>query len=174
MLINLSDVLSHKGKVIQIEAQLEMEDFKSRLGRFQIKKRDPFLLTLTHVGNREILITGQLDLEIEIPCDRCLESVAEKFHIEISKTLDMNMSEEDRIKELDEKSYVSGYDLDVDQLVYGEILVNWPMKVLCKEECKGICRKCGTNFNEGDCSCDTTVLDPRMAVIRDIFTNSKK
>ena len=46
------------------------------------------------------------------------------------------------------------------------------MKTLCREDCRGICRKCGRNLNEGDCGCDTVELDPRMAVIAEIFKNS--
>ncbi len=40
-------------------------------------------------------------------------------------------------------------------------------------DCKGICRKCGKNLNDGPCGCDTVELDPRMAVIAEIFKNSK-
>jgi uncharacterized protein len=86
----------------------------------------------------------------------------------------MNLSEEDRVNELDENDYIIGYDLDVDKLIYGEILVNWPMKILCKNDCKGICNRCGANLNLGECGCDRAELDPRMAVIRDIFNNSKQ
>ena len=67
-----------------------------------------------------------------------------------------------------------GYDLDVDELVYSEILVNWPLRVLCKEDCKGICSICGKNLNHGTCDCDHTDLDPRMAQIRDIFNKFKE
>ena len=70
--------------------------------------------------------------------------------------------------------YIHGYDLDVDELVYSEILVNWPLRVLCKEDCKGICSICGKNLNHGTCDCDHTDLDPRMAQIRDIFNKFKE
>ena len=40
-------------------------------------------------------------------------------------------------------------NLDVDRLVYLEVLICWPLKVLCKEDCKGICSRCGKNLNEG-------------------------
>ena len=69
----------------------------------------------------------------------------------------------------DEMSFVTGYELDTDALVGNEILINWPMKVLCHEDCKGICTVCGKDLNDGECGCDTFVPDPRMAVIKDIF-----
>ena len=109
-----------------------------------------------------------------IPCSRCLEDVDTEFVIEFDKELDMKMDDGERQKALDEHSYIEGYNLDVDELVYGEILVNWPVKVLCKEDCKGICSVCGTNLNLSTCSCETTDLDPRMAKIRDIFSKFKE
>ena len=77
-------------------------------------------------------------------------------------------------EESGEKSYVEGYNLNVDELVYDEILLNLPMKVLCKPNCKGICNRCGMNLNYGECGCDRESLDPRMSVIRDIFNNFKE
>jgi uncharacterized protein len=69
---------------------------------------------------------------------------------------------------------MEGFQLDLDALVQNEILVNWPVKILCKEDCKGICPKCGQNLNVGNCGCDTFVPDPRMAVLKDIFESNKE
>ena len=74
----------------------------------------------------------------------------------------------------DEQIFVSGYELDTDALINNEILINMPVKVLCREDCKGICPVCGHNLNEGECGCDTFVPDPRMAAIKDIFNANKE
>ena len=66
------------------------------------------------------------------------------------------------------------HELDVDRLIYDEILVNWPTKVLCKDDCKGICPVCGQNLNQQDCGCDRQVIDPRMAKFQDIFNEFKE
>lgn len=174
MLIKLTDVLTYDNKVIQTKAQLEMDTFDSKLGSFEIVDKSDVDLLITNVGSKKITIDTKTDLSVMIPCDRCLEPVKTKFHIDTVKEVNMSLSEEDRVNELDEKDYIIGYDIDVDKLVYGEILVNWPMKVLCKSDCKGICNKCGSNLNIGECECDRAELDPRMAVIRDIFNNSKQ
>ena len=71
-------------------------------------------------------------------------------------------------------NYIDGYSLDVEQLVYNELLVGWPTKILCSEDCKGICNVCGQNLNKGTCNCEDTGLDPRMSVIRDVFKNFKE
>jgi len=83
---------------------------------------------------------------------------------------DADASEE----EMDEADYMKGFQLDIDKMVYDEILVNWPMKVLCREDCKGICKKCGTNLNVKTCDCEKSELDPRMAAIQDIFNKFKE
>ncbi len=74
---------------------------------------------------------------------------------------------------MDDQNFMDGFSLDVDALVHDEILMNWPAKILCKDDCKGICPVCGQNLNEGECGCDTFVPDPRMAVIQDIFKNKE-
>ena len=48
------------------------------------------------------------------------------------------------------------------------------MRVLCSDNCKGICNRCGTNLNRGTCDCDNRSLDPRMSVIQDIFKQLKE
>ena len=75
---------------------------------------------------------------------------------------------------MDEADYMKGFQLDIDKMVYDEILVNWPMKVLCREDCKGICKKCGTNLNVKTCDCEKSELDPRMAAIQDIFNKFRR
>ena len=94
--------------------------------------------------------------------------------MEFTKNVDLDESSEEQAMELDEKNYMHGYNLDVDKLLYNEILIGWPMKILCREDCKGICNMCGQNLNKGTCDCEDTSLDPRMSVIRDVFKNFKE
>lgn len=74
----------------------------------------------------------------------------------------------------EENTFLEEHELDVDRLIYDEILVNWPTKVLCKDDCKGICPVCGQNLNQQDCGCDRQVIDPRMAKFQDIFNEFKE
>ena len=62
----------------------------------------------------------------------------------------------------------------MDKLLYNEILSEWPEKVLCREDCKGLCKVCGQNLNAGSCDCEEPGLDPRMSVVRDLFKNFKE
>ena len=101
-----------------------------------------------------------------IPCDRCLTPVETPLTVDFARKVSLDDQEE--------TNYIDGYTLDVDQLVRNEILIGWPTKILCGEDCKGICSVCGQNLNEGTCDCEDTSLDPRMSVIRDVFKNFKE
>ena len=174
MQIALNDVLKDDGKILRVDADFGPDTFEMKLGKYPITRKTPVSLVLTNKGKRNLLIQGRMDLTILIPCGRCLEEVPVEFELDFEKKIDMNLTEEERREALDECAYIHGYDLDVDELVYSEILVNWPLRVLCKEDCKGICSRCGANLNQGSCDCDTADLDPRMAVISDIFKNFKE
>ena len=118
----------------------------------------------------------QIEGVVMVPCDRCLEPVATVFNLNISRITEGNVTDESEVEseDLDEANYIDGYTLDVDQLVGSEILIGWPTKILCSEDCKGICNVCGQNLNQGTCNCEDTSLDPRMSVIRDVFKNFKE
>lgn len=171
MMINLSEIMSVKGKIKHMEVPLTMEEFWLDGMKYEIISKDTVKLTISHIGEKRLLLEANTKVSLLIPCSRCLEGVETFFDISISKELDFNDTDNDRVRELDETNYMDGYNLDVDILVYNEILIEFPMQVLCKEDCKGICFVCGKNQNENTCDCDKTVGDPRMSAIRDIFNN---
>lgn len=173
MLINLSETLSIINKVKHIEAPINLESFKLDGIEYEIASKTPLDVTLTNTGEKKVLIEGHAKLSLIIPCSRCLEEVTVPIEINYEKEIDFNETEDDRTRELDETNYISGYNLDVDVLVYDEIFIGFPTKVLCQEDCQGICNVCGMNLNNGTCDCESTSLDPRMSAIRDIFKNSK-
>lgn len=173
MFINLSEILSTKNKIENIKASIELQSFILDGTEYEFSFKSPVEFTISNAGQKKVFIVANAKVSLMIPCSRCLEKVETFFDIHFEKEIDFNYSEEDRARELDDTNYISGYNLDVDLLVYDEILIDFPMRVLCKNDCKGICNVCGLNLNKGTCDCETTALDPRMSVIRDIFKNSK-
>ena len=174
MIINLSDVLSEQHKTIEKEVPVEMEVFTSGLGRFPISEKSLISIKIEHVKEKELLITGKGKITVCIPCDRCLEEVESQIVLDFTKNVDLEESCEMQTEELDETNYIDGYTLDAEQLICNEVLIGWPTKILCSEDCKGICNVCGQNLNKGTCGCEDTSLDPRMSVIRDVFKNFKE
>ena len=151
-----------------------MDQITFQTGTFPVLAKEPVELSITNTGDRVLELTGHGQITVSIPCDRCLEEVSVDIPFQIQRKLDMKLTEEERINDLDESSYLTGMDLDVDQLVYLEVLMGWPLKVLCREDCKGICSQCGKNLNDGPCGCVEEPKDPRMAAISDIFSKFKE
>ncbi len=172
MRVELADVISSENMEMSKEVEIELLSFDSRLGQFPVVKKTPFVMQFTNEENRCLLVQGKTEVTIAIPCGRCLEEVEREFPIVIEKEIDLTGSSEE--KGVDALDYMAGTSLDVDQLIFGEILVSWPMKVLCREDCKGICKRCGANLNLAECQCQKTELDPRMAAIQDIFNKFKE
>lgn len=174
MLIDLNEVLKNDGRTMQVEVPLTMDSYSDGAGKYPIVSDRPVSLLISNKGNKELHITGNAEIVLMVPCDRCLEDVRTTLNLEFDREVDMNQTEEERVKALDEQYYIEGYNLDVDKLVCSEILVSWPSKVLCKEDCKGLCNTCGTNLNLKTCDCEPTDLDPRMAQIQEIFSKFKE
>ena len=174
MQIHLSDVTDSEGKHIQLQPELELDKISFLMGDYPILEKTPVELEITNTGNKVLELKGIGSVTVGIPCDRCLEQVAVKIPYEIEQKLDMKKSDTERVQDLDENDYLTGMDLDVDRLVYLEVLMSWPLKVLCREDCKGICSRCGKNLNKGSCGCAEEPKDPRMAAISDIFSKFKE
>ena len=174
MLLNLSDVLGEHHKTIEREIPVEMDSIIHEASSYPILSKEPLSLKIEHIKGRELLITGKGRLVLEIPCDRCLEPVETELVLDFAKSVDLDVPDGEQPEELDETNYIDGYELDAEQLICNEVLIGWPTKILCSNDCKGICNVCGQNLNQGACSCEDTSLDPRMSVIRDVFKNFKE
>ena len=148
MILDLIAVCSNAGMEEDKDVHIDMDTFSSQLGVFPIIKKEPFKLHLANVENKRLLIQGELDVTVSIPCDRCLKDVSRTLHLSIDKNIPLPQSLEDCAKgagsteedlseedddQLEQLEYMDGDRLDADRLVYGEILLAWPMKVLCKD-----------------------------------------
>ena len=174
MLINLLSILSQDGKEETLVIPIEMESFRNGRNKYVISKKEDLHVKLVNKGNKQVNLTGSTSLSVLIPCGRCLEPVEISFDIEFEYEIDMKQTDEERKENLDEMSWLKGLEIDAEKLAYNEILLNWPIRVLCKEDCQGICSHCGVNLNKQTCDCDTSELDPRMAAIKDIFSKFKE
>ena len=174
MLIDLSNVLSEPHRSVDETVPCELKIFRNGLGEYPVTESSDVHVKINYMENGKLQIEGTCKLTVEIPCDRCLEDVEVKVTLDFKHKIDTESDAYDQSEDLDENNYIDGYSLDVEQLVYNELLVGWPTKILCSEDCKGICNVCGQNLNKGTCNCEDTGLDPRMSVIRDVFKNFKE
>ena len=174
MEISLVKLFSRDGASETYKLPLELSEMEIGGVIYPLLESQPVELTLTHEENYVLKITGGTKLKLELSCARCLCPVEKEFLLSFDRKIDFNLSEEEREDLEEDSSFVDKDSLNVDALVRNELLVQWPIRVLCKDDCKGICSRCGANLNFQTCDCDTTVPDPRMAAIRDIFSKFKE
>lgn len=167
MLINLSDVLTTEGMQISREVMLEMPCFSQGAQSYEILSKSPVTFVFTNTGEGKARLEGKVSLKVQGACDRCLTPVPVELNLDFGQ-------QEISFQTGLEEGYMEGSCLDTEAFVHNEILVSWPGKILCREDCRGICPVCGRDLNKGDCGCDTFVPDPRMAVIQDIFHADKE
>ena len=67
--------------------------------------------------------------------------------------------------ELDE---MEGSEIDLAEIAREQILLDLPQQFFCKDDCKGLCEKCGTNLNLKDCDCEDDEIDPRWAALKNL------
>lgn len=174
MFVNLTDVFTNEGKQVTMQVESETEQISIGAESFPVRDRTPVDLAFTNIGKGKVRIVGDTEMTFAMRCDRCLKPVDQTLTLRFDREVfapDMIESIPDGAQE---QEFMDGFTLDVEDLLHNEIVINWPMKVLCKPDCKGICRQCGQDLNTGTCDCDTFVPDPRMAVIKDIFNGNKE
>lgn len=104
--------------------------------------------------------SAELDAEAVFVCDRCLREDVRHIHRHIDATLADNAqdSEDPDMFPLD------GNLADVDEIVLTALILSAEETHLCREDCKGLCHRCGADLNCGPCSCKKEI-DPRLAVL---------
>ncbi len=176
MKINLYDILSVPAADRTVEAFFEDQEAVLQGERFKVSCEHPFSVRLKYVQKNEISVQLDVTVSVERCCSRCLEPVRRAYGLNLLHKIrtDTGMACTDESGEYDEVSYIEDCTLDVDMLILEELYTVLPPAVLCKEDCKGICKVCGANLNRQQCDCDQFVPDPRMAVFGDIFNQLKE
>ena len=75
---------------------------------------------------------------------------------------------------MDEYAVIEDGKLDLDEAIREELLLSFPMRILCQEDCPGLCPKCGKPKRLGDCGCPTWEPDPRLAVLKQLLDKNEE
>ncbi len=112
-----------------------------------------------------VTLTATVNYRYEGACDRCMKEVnrAEQFAMEHILVVSLNHEDNDSFVLLE------NYQLPLDELVEEDLILDQPSKVLCSEDCRGLCQQCGKDLNEGSCDCREDTVDPRLAVLRQLL-----
>lgn len=121
----------------------------------------------------EIRIQGNLQVTVSAECDRCLERalipVEGPFDLFYRPVPQTNGHHEHRIAEGEvDLSFYEGNGLSLEDVLREQILLQVPMRVFCREDCKGICPVCGENRNTVACQCQRAAADDRWSALKDL------
>jgi len=174
MKISIKDITSLPDQNKKFAGVCDIKDFSYLGSDFSINHIEPFDVVLSMIGTGKLHITCNTEVTISGVCDRCLSPVSFTLPVAADETVEVSDGQVMADEDLGPYSFVDGEDIDVDELILNEILVNFPAKILCQDDCKGICPTCGKNRNIESCDCDNTVLDPRMAQFLDVFNSFKE
>jgi uncharacterized protein len=113
-----------------------------------------------------VCLRYQVRTVLKMPCDRCtaetdFEFVRNMEHILVDS---LNGGDTGDLIVVEE-----GLRLDLDELVHADVMLEFPTKFLCREDCKGICPKCGINLNLEQCRCTDKPIDPRLEVLKKLL-----
>ncbi len=100
-------------------------------------------------------------------CARCLSEVSGEFEMPFERTVvtEGTLTEEQLEDDVDEYVVLCDGILDIDDAVREAIILEFPMRLLCDEDCPGLCPMCGKPLSEGACGCTKKEIDPRWAVL---------
>lgn len=87
---------------------------------------------------------------LNIVCDRCLKELSRDFSYEFEHIIVNSLNSEN---DDDEFIVAENYRVDIDEIALSDLLLELPTKLLCKDDCKGLCPVCGCDLNESECNC---------------------
>ena len=116
-----------------------------------------------------IYIQGELESAVALECVRCLTETI----VPLNFTLDELFFSPPQSAPPGENRVGEDGMIDLAPLVRELSLLSLPTKVLCREDCLGLCQECGANLNDGDCGCAPDEIDPRLAALQQLLNNER-
>lgn len=125
------------------------------------------------------VINININYIFEEKCNRCLKSTENEINTILSGKLVEGKRDHDEIEieEVDNEDnsyenllYYENNNLYLDDYIIEQVILSLPMKILCKDDCKGLCSKCGIDLNNSNCDCVHEDIDPRLEKLKDFFS----
>ena len=169
MRIELENLEGGKGDFVHVYQPDDLNPVDER-----VRLIEPAAVTgKVRLSGNQVFLNGHIDTRVQVECDRCLKQVelpvSADFALEYIPGSDYESSDVAELTEAEMSvSVFDGDAIDVDEIVKEQILLTVPTRMLCREDCKGICPECGTDRNTGECSCVTDDIDPRWAALKNL------
>lgn len=116
-----------------------------------------------------ITLSATVYAHVTTRCARCGKPVEydKETDVEFLLVKELEGDDEDR----DDLYLVESDAVELNDILIPELILDMEMAVLCDEDCKGLCPKCGQDLNHGQCGCVTKEIDPRLAVLQKFLDN---
>ena len=164
MLLGLSKIIDCPGQSVTFSTSVDLSDL--RYGE-SYPVTEPVQASGVVRNTAGVLVmTGSIRTTIHGVCDRC----AGDFHRDVEFPINVVLVTE-LTNEENEDEWVfplEGDSADLEDIVRTVFVLNLDSKLLCKDDCQGLCCRCGKNLNEGPCGCQKE-LDPRFAALRQLL-----
>lgn len=169
MILNFRQVNASEGPV-EFHNALDVSHVVK--GRKDISGVDPLQVDLKAqpVGDDIVTVYGHLTTKLDMSCSRCLKPLNHKVDVDFNESFKQREEPDEELLDEDEDlQVVTEERVDLIPYIEESFLLNLPFAVVCSESCKGLCPNCGTDLNMEQCGCDTEVIDPRLAGLKDFF-----
>ena len=164
MLLGLSKIIDCPGASVPFSTSVDLSDLRYGICN---PVSEPVLAQGVIRNTAGVLVmTGQISTTIHGICDRCTTPFDREILFPIDVVLVTELADE-----ANEDEWVfplEGDSADLDDIVRTVFVLNLDSKLLCKEDCKGLCHRCGKNLNDGPCNCQKE-LDPRFAALKQLL-----
>ena len=164
MLLGLSKIIDCPGASVPFETSVDLSDLRYGTS-FPVS--EPVVASgIVRNTAGVLMMTGSITTCIHGICDRC----ASEFDREINFPIDVVLVTE-LANEENEDEWVfplEGDSADLEDIVRTIFVLNLDSKLLCKDDCAGLCCRCGKNLNDGPCNCQKE-LDPRFAALKQLL-----
>ena len=141
---------------------------------YDFESEEPLLVDgrATRAG-QDVRLRGEIKAGISAPCDRCLNEVTiraeipfDLFYTPADAARDQGGERELFERDLDFAVYEND-QIDLDEMILEQLELSLPSRVLCREDCRGLCPQCGADLNAEQCQCKPQI-DPRWQALADL------
>jgi len=118
---------------------------------------------------KQLILKAEILCTLQAECSRCLKSVRHSTRTSIESYYWIG-SEQTSEADEDDIQYIPETETEIDltSMVREAIMLNIPIQSLCSESCKGLCPRCGTDLNAGDCNCLSQPTNSRWSALESL------
>ncbi|MBQ3031037.1 MAG: DUF177 domain-containing protein [Anaerotignum sp.] len=167
MMIEMGYLFNRKGSTLPVELVETIDDVKDYPDVVEFV--EPVRIEGTLKNEDDVFVLDAVAKTTALmECSSCLAPVRKELSFEIKERFAHTGRDDE------ETETFTGDQIDLADYVKRGIIGELPMRVECREDCKGLCPICGKDLNDGDCGCDRTIRDPRFESLRALFNDDEE